>query len=193
MATPTQLSRPSRVIGDNDGDLVLVERCRTGDWSAFTELVIRYQRPIYNAAFWILRKPEDANDIAQAVFLRIAERLDEYDPRFKFFSWIYRIAVNESLNLLRRNAREDALDDDGDLAAPESGDPERQAGAAEVTRRIRSALTKLTPNDRVVLTLRHFSECSYEEIGQILDLNQKTVKSRLFEARQRLRALLGDL
>jgi RNA polymerase sigma-70 factor (ECF subfamily) len=193
MDPPAQLFRPWRVIADNEADLELIERCRKGDWSAFTELVVRYQRPIYNAAFWVLRNPEDANDIAQVVFLRIAERLDEYDPRFKFFSWIYRIAVNESLNLLRRHGREDALDDDVDVAGPESADPERQASAAEVTRRIRGALMKLAPNDRVVITLRHFSECSYEEIGQILDLDQKTVKSRLFEARQRLRALLGDL
>ncbi len=96
---------------DNDPDIALVERCRNGDWAAFTELVVRYQRPIYNAAFWMLRKAEDANDITQVVFLKVAERLDEYDPRFKFFSWIYRIAVNESLNLLRRNRREEALDE----------------------------------------------------------------------------------
>jgi RNA polymerase sigma-70 factor (ECF subfamily) len=188
-----QLSRPSRVIVNNDPDLALVERCRNGDWTAFTELVVRYQRPIYNAAFWVLRKPEDASDIAQIVFLKVAERLDEYDPRFKFFSWIYRIAVNESLNLLRRNGREEALDSEIDLPTSENADPERQASAAEVSRRIRSALMKMTPNDRVVLTLRHFSECSYEEIGQILDLDPKTVKSRLFEARQRLRELLSDL
>jgi RNA polymerase sigma-70 factor (ECF subfamily) len=178
---------------DNDPDLALVERCRNGDWAAFTELVVRYQRPIYNAAFWILRRPEDANDITQVVFLRIAERLDEYDPRFKFFSWIYRIAVNESLNLLRRNGREEALDDEIDIPGPESADPERQASAAELARRIRSALIKMKASDRVVLMLRHFSECSYEEIGQILDLDQKTVKSRLFEARHRLRDLLSDL
>ena len=178
---------------DNDADLALVERCRKGDWAAFTELVVRYQRPIYNAAFWILRKPEDANDITQVVFLKVAERLDEYDPRFKFFSWIYRIAVNESLNLLRRNGREEALDEEVDLPGSESADPERQASAAEVAGRIRSALMKMKPNERGVLMLRHFSDCSYEEIGHILDLDQKTVKSRLFEARNRLRDLLSDL
>jgi RNA polymerase sigma-70 factor (ECF subfamily) len=188
-----QLSRPSRVIEDNDTDIALVERCRNGDWTAFTELVVRYQRPVYNAAFWVLRKPEDANDIAQVVFLKVAEHLDEYDPRFKFFSWIYRIAVNESLNLLRRNGREEALDEEIDVPGPENADPERQASAAQVAGRIRSALMKMSPNDRIVLTLRHFSECSYDEIGKILDLDPKTVKSRLFEARQRLRNLLGDL
>jgi RNA polymerase sigma-70 factor, ECF subfamily len=178
---------------DNDPDFALVERCRNGDWAAFTELVVRYQRPIYNAAFWVLRSAEDANDITQVVFLKVAERLDQYDPRFKFFSWIYRIAVNESLNLLRRDGREEALDDEIDLPGPDSADPEQQASAAQVARRIRSALMKMTTNDRAVLTLRHFSECSYQEIGQILDLDQKTVKSRLFEARQRLRDLLRDL
>lgn len=188
-----QLSRPSRVIDDNDPDIVLVERCRNGDWTAFTDLVVRYQRPIYNAAFWVLRKAEDASDITQVVFLRVAERLDEYDPRFKFFSWIYRIAVNESLNLLRRNGHEESLDDEVPLPGPENADPERQASAAQVADRIRSALMKMTPNDRLVLTLRHFSECSYDEIGEILDLDPKTVKSRLFEARRRLRDLLGDL
>jgi len=178
---------------DNDADQTLVDRCRKGDRAAFTELVIRYQRPIYNAAFWMLRKAEDANDVTQEVFLKVAERLDEYDSQYKFFSWIYRIAVNESLNLLRRNKREDELDDDIDLPAPDSANPERQLGDAQLSRRIQGTLMRMSTNDRMVLTLRHFSECSYEEIGQILDLDEKTVKSRLFEARHRLRDLLKDL
>ena len=178
---------------DNDADHALVERCKRGDWSAFTELVVRYQRPIYNAAFWMLRRPEDAKDITQIVFLKVAERLDDYDPKFKFFSWIYRIAVNESLNLLRRNSREEALDDEVELPGRDDDDPERRAHDAEVSRRIESALMRMSTNDRMVLTLRHFSECSYQEIAEILDLDEKTVKSRLFEARQRLRDLLADL
>jgi RNA polymerase sigma-70 factor, ECF subfamily len=178
---------------DNDTDQALLERYRGGDREAFTALVVRYQRPIYNAAFWLTRRAEDASDIAQIVFLRVAERLDDYDPRYKFFSWIYRIAVNESLNLLRRNGREDALDDQVDIPDRESANPEWQLGEAEVSRRIQGALMTMTTNDRMVLTLRHFSECSYQEIGQILDLDEKTVKSRLFEARHRLAALLKDL
>jgi RNA polymerase sigma-70 factor (ECF subfamily) len=178
---------------DNDTDQALVERFRKGDREAFTELVIRYQRPIYNAAFWVLRKAEDASDITQIVFLRVAERLDEYDARYKFFSWIYRIAVNESLNLLRRNGREEALDDDIDLPGPASNDPERRANDAQQSARVQGALMRMSTNDRMLLTLRHFSECSYQEIGQVLDLDEKTVKSRLYEARQRLRNLLQEL
>ncbi len=188
-----QLSEPPRVIVDDDIDQTLVERYRNGDREAFTELVIRYQRPIYNAAFWILRKAEDASDVTQIVFLRVAERLDEYDGQYKFFSWIYRIAVNESLNLLRRNGREEELDDEIDFPASDNANPEHRVADAELCKRIQAALMRMTTNDRMVLSLRHFSECSYQEIAQILDVDEKTVKSRLFEARQRLRHLLKDL
>jgi DNA-directed RNA polymerase specialized sigma24 family protein len=81
------------LVGD-DSDLTLLQRYRAGDSAAFRQLVVRYERPIYNAAFWVLRSAEDARDVAQIVFMRVAERADEYDPRYKFFSWIYRIAVN---------------------------------------------------------------------------------------------------
>jgi RNA polymerase sigma-70 factor, ECF subfamily len=141
----------------------------------------------------MLRSSEDAKDITQTVFLKVAERLDEYDPKFKFFSWIYRIAVNESLNLLRRSGREEALDDDVELPGRDDDNPEQHAHNAQVARRIQGALMGMSTNDRMVLTLRHFSECSYQEIAEILDLDEKTVKSRLFEARQRLRDLLADL
>ena len=178
---------------DDDADKALVERFRNGDREAFTELVIRYQRPIYNAAFWVLRRPEDASDVTQNVFLRVAERLDDYDPRYKFFSWIYRIAVNESLNMLRRGKREEQIDDDAEFPGSDGDDPERRLGAAEVSARLRAALLRLPTAARMVMTLRHFSDCSYEEIGQILDIDEKTVKSRLYEARQRLREMLKDL
>jgi RNA polymerase sigma-70 factor (ECF subfamily) len=181
-----------RVIVNNDVDQALVERFRKGDREAFTELVVRYQRPIYNAAFWILRSADDARDIAQAVFLKVAEHLDEYDSQYRFFSWIYRIAVNESLNLLRRNGHEEALDEEADFPESESANPEARARAVERTRDIERALLSMSSADRAVIVLRHFSECSYQEIAQILDIDEKTVKSRLFEARNRLRSLLQD-
>lgn len=176
-----------------DEDRGLVERYRKGDREAFTELVVRYQRPVYNAAFWVLRHGEDASDVAQTVFLRAAERIDDYDPRFKFFSWIYRIAVNESLNWLRRREHSGELDEDAEQAADPDDDPAARASAGQRSRRLRSALMSLSANDRLVISLRHFHECSYAEMAQILDIEEKTVKSRLFEARQRLRGLLGDL
>jgi len=178
---------------ESDDDNELLQRFRKGDREAFAALVIRYQKPIYNAAYWVLRKSEDASDVTQTVFLKVVERLDDYDPQYKFFSWIYRIAVNESLNLLRRNGHDDELDDDADFEGPAGESPESQLGQLERSRRLQGALMHLSTNDRVVLTLRHFSECSYQEIAQVLEIDQKTVKSRLFDARQRLRAQLEDL
>jgi RNA polymerase sigma-70 factor (ECF subfamily) len=176
-----------------DDDQALVESCRNGDRAAFATLVTSYQRAIYNAAYRVLGNIEDANDITQVVFLRIAEHLHEYDPQYKFFSWIYRIAINESINLLRRNRREDQLDDEIELSGPDHASPEWQYGNGQLSDRVQRALMSMKSDHRVVLTLRHFSECSYQEIGQILGLEEKTVKSRLFEARQRLGELLKDL
>jgi RNA polymerase sigma-70 factor (ECF subfamily) len=176
-----------------DDDRALLMRFRGGDSAAFTELVVRYQRPIYNAALAILRRPEDASDVTQAVFLKIVERGDGYDPQYKFFSWLYRIAVNESLDLLRRGRREAPLDDDLDIADADGRGPEALLSHTEMSARIRRCVMSMAVNDRVVLSLRHFSDCSYEQMGEILDLDEKTVKSRLFEARRRLRGLLGDL
>ena len=176
---------------DEDDDRALVERFRLqGDREAFTQLVIRYQRPIYTAAFWVLRRAEDASDVSQTVFLKVAERIDDYDPRFKFFSWIYRIAVNESLNQLRRGGHEEPLDEDFDVADAGSADPEARLDASQRSAGLQRVLMNMATADRMVLSLRHFSECSYEEMAQILEIDVKTVKSRLFEARQRLRRLL---
>jgi RNA polymerase sigma-70 factor (ECF subfamily) len=178
---------------DKDSDLDLLARYRNGDRSAFARLVEKYQGPLYNAAYRVLGNPEDALDTTQVVFLRVAERLDEYDPQYRFFSWIYRIALNESLNLKRRNRREEPLDEEAEIQGADSASPEWQASETEISRHIQKALMSMTTQDRMVLTLRHFSECSYRDIGYILDLEEKTVKSRLFEARQRLSVLLKDL
>lgn len=189
----SQLLPASRVIVYQDTDWELVQRYRGGDRSAFTELMTRYQRPVYSAAFGVLHRAEDAKDITQDVFLKVVDRINEYDPQYKFFSWIYRIALNESFNLQRRNNRIDPRGVETSLPAAQRSNPENQAGDEQLRKRIRSALMRMSENDRTVLSLRHFSECSYETIGQILDLDEKTVKSRLFESRQRLRALLADL
>ena len=151
---------------------------------------MRYQRPIFNAAFWITKRSEDAGDVAQTTFLKAAERIDDYDPRYRFFSWIYRIAVNEALNQVRDHGHEDPLDDESDLSAPDSSDPARQIDERQRAQHLHAALMKLSVNDRAVITLRHFAEESYADIAIALDIEEKTVKSRLFDARQRLRQLL---
>jgi len=172
-----------------ESDEELVHRCRGGDSSAFRVLVDRYEKPLYNAAYRVLGNADDARDVTQVAFMEVAERLTDYDPSHRFFSWIYRITVNAALNLLRRKGREQprAEDELGPV------DPESRAAESEASRRIQRALMQMSADHRVVLTLRHFSDCSYREIGLILEIEEKTVKSRLFEARQRLRELLHDL
>jgi RNA polymerase sigma-70 factor (ECF subfamily) len=174
-------------------EIALVESCKKGDRAAFAILVTRYQKPVYNAAYRVLGNSDDASDIAQIVFLKVSERLHEYDEQYKFFSWVYRIAINEAIDLLRKNRREEPLGDETELPGPEHGNPEQQYEAAQLSARIQNALMKLKIDDRTVLTLKHFSGCSYREIGDILGIEEKTVKSRLFEARQRLGELLRDL
>jgi len=191
--TATQPFPAAGVIAEGDADEDLVERCLDGDAGAFTILVKRYQRPIYNAAYRVLGREEDAADVTQTVFLKVAEHLRDFDPSHRFFSWIYRIAVNEALTLLRRAGRDEPMAEDAEFEAPAAHQPERQVAEAQAARRIQKVLMGMRPADRAVIALRHFAECSYEEIAHILDIDVKTVKSRLFEARSRMRVLLEDL
>ena len=172
----------------NSRDQVLIKRCQQGDRRALEELLAQYQRPVYNAAFRMLGNPEDASDITQSVFLKAFENLDRYNPKYKFFSWIYRIAINESINQINRGKREQALDETMPSAA--SG-PAEQTESDALSQRIQEALMTLQEDYRVVIVLRHFSELSYREISEILHIPEITVKSRLYSARQLLKDRLG--
>jgi RNA polymerase sigma-70 factor (ECF subfamily) len=168
-------------------DLTLVERCRRGDRGGFAELVTRYQKAVFNAALRLLHDAEDARDVAQNTFLKAFEHLAEYDPSFKFYSWLYRIAINESLNALK--SRKPRVQISGE-EADESPGPDRFAEGHEAHRAIEGALMHLTPELRAVVVLRHLTQLSYQDIGEILQIPEKTVKSRLYSARQLLREQL---
>lgn len=177
------------MVSDDENDQAALTAFRHGDRTAFVGLVERYHRPIYNAAYTILRRADDATDVTQTVFLRVIERLDDYDPTYRFFSWLYRIAINEALDVLRRNRRENPLDEALDVPDLEGRDPESLLDQSQQQARLREYLMRLPTGDRTVLTLRHFAELSYDEIGAVLEIDAATVKSRLFEARKRLRRL----
>jgi RNA polymerase sigma-70 factor, ECF subfamily len=170
-----------------DADWTVVQRCREGDRRACEQLVLRYQKPVYNAALRLLRNPEDARDVAQTAFLKAFEHLADYDPRFKFYSWIYRIAVNEALDTLRaRKPCEEIRDDEVD----ETAGPEQLVEGEQIGRAIEGALVRIKPELRTVIVLRHFLHLSYHDMSDILQLPEKTVKSRLHDARQVLRQAL---
>ena len=170
-----------------DPDARLVRACRNGDRVAFETLLTRYEKLIYNVAMRMLRHPDDARDVTQTTFLRVFEKLDQFDFEHKFYSWIYRIAINESIDILNGRQRFDTLEEEGVDDGPGPHDAYRagQSGA-----RIQEALMKLSLEHRAVITLRHFTECTYQDMAGILGIPEKTVKSRLFSARQLLRQQL---
>jgi len=168
-------------MNSNNRDLALVERCQRGDRKALEELVGFYEKPVFNAAYRILGNPDDAADATQVVFMKAFEHLGQYDPKYKFFSWIYRIAINESINQLKRGRNQQSLDDT-EISATRSPDATVEAG--DLSREIQGGLMELTEDYRTVIVLRHFSECSYAQISDILQIPEKTVKSRLYSARQ---------
>ena len=146
-----------------------------------------YERPVYNVAYRIVGNPDDAADVTQAVFLKTFEQLDQYKPEFKFFSWIYRIAINEAINQIKRNANHVSLDD---REISDTRSPDDFVSAEDISRNIQESLMELREDYRTVVVLRHFSECSYRQISEILHIPEKTVKSRLYSARQLMKEKL---
>lgn len=169
-------------------DAELVRQCIEGRSHAFEVLLQRYEKPVYNVALRILGHAEDARDVAQTVFLRAWRSLDSYDPAYRFFSWIYRIAVNEALDAAGRRRPVERLSEYERSAGPSPSAALDDAQASAVVRR---ALAGLPPEARAVIVLRHYLGLSYREIAETLGVPEKTVKSRLFTARERLRAVLA--
>ena len=172
----------------DEQDRALVRAFLEGQRDAANGLVDRYQKRLFNLALRMTHDVQDAEDVTQTVFLNAFLKLRTYDPRYRFFSWIYRMTVNESLNLLKRRKRSLSLEDGPDI--PVAGAP--PDGVAEAEDRVGKALMGLEPNDRAVVVLKHFLFFSYQEIAAVLEIPVKTVKSRLYTARERLRLMLRE-
>jgi len=166
----------------------VVARCLAGDTAAFAQLVERYERVLFSVALRMLGNPEDARDATQDAFVKVFQRLHDYKPEHRFFSWIYRILTNECLNALR--ARRPQEPDIPEMAITSGA---LEALELEERRRaVQTAIGALPADYRDVLILRHFAELSYEEVADTLAIPVKTVKSRLYTARQQLgQRLLG--
>lgn len=168
-------------------DATLVERSAEGDAEAFEALVTRHHRVLFSVALRILGNYEDASDATQSAFIKAYEKLGTFDRQFRFFSWIYRILLNECLNARRNRRQHDEVTPD--LAI--GGNPLEALEASERRRRVQAALLALPVEYRVVVVLRHFGGLSYDEIAATLTVPARTVKSRLYTARQRLIELLA--
>ncbi len=183
-------------------ELALVKRARQGDLAAYDELVRRYQERIYATIYHMTSNHEDANDLAQEAFIKAYHALKSFKGGSSFYTWVYRIAVNKTINYLkqRKNKAQMSLDDldfnaehDPDLVALISDKtPRREVNLAELQEKLNTAMQKLSEPHRLVVTLHDVQGLSHEEIADIMDCNIGTVRSRLFYARQQLQAYLSD-
>jgi len=161
-----------------------VQDCLSGKTEAFEMIVERHQKAIFNAALRMVEDYEDAQDITQTVFVKAFDKLSSYNPKFKFFSWIYKMTMNESINFLNQRKHHEELHPG--LFSKEKT-PEEKLEQAILSDKVQDALMCLQPEYRATVVLRHFEEFSYREIAFILEIPEKTVKSRLFSARQLLK------
>lgn len=199
MAEPIERPQPDSPAPEESE---LVSRARRGDLTAYDELIRRYQERIYATIYHMTANHEDANDLAQESFLKAYQALKSFKGGSSFYTWLYRIAVNKTINFLkqRKNRQHMSLNDidfqaehDPDLVALISDKtPRREAGLTELQEKLNEALLKLSEPHRLVVILHDVQGLSHEEIAKVMDCNIGTVRSRLFYARQQLQAYLAD-
>jgi len=170
-------------------EIEMVTDCQNGDKKALATLVEHMQKPIYNVAYRMLGTPDEAADVTQTTFLKVFENIQKFDPKYRLFSWTYRIAMNEAIDQLKRRNRTEPLEE-----SPKSNTelPQEAAARSQLSDDVQATLMELTEDQRAVIVLRYFSDCSYQDISQILRLPGKTVKSRLFTARQQMKDKLNQ-
>ena len=180
----------------------LVRRAREGDLSAYDELVRRYQERIYATVYHMTANHEDANDLAQESFIKAYQSLKSFKGDSSFFTWLYRIAVNKTINFLKQRKKRVHLSlNDLDFNVEHNPEfvslvsentPRREAKLAELQEKLNEAMLKLSEPHRLVVILHDVQGLSHEEIGKLMDCNTGTVRSRLFYARQQLQGHLSD-
>jgi RNA polymerase sigma-70 factor (ECF subfamily) len=186
-------------------DAVLIEQYRKGDSEAMERLVLRYQNRIYNVILKICADPDDAAELTQETFVKVIENLDRFEGRSSFYTWIFRIAVNLTLNYCQRSSKLEfkSLDaeqqqDDSKvkqvlkdfLSDDSSPDPAAEAQNKELYRIAARALMELDETHRAVIVLRDIEGMSYARIAEVLDIELGTVRSRLSRARSKMRDIL---
>ena len=177
------MGRPTRT---DDRDLV--RRIRDGDAEALRAIVERYQDRIFSLIYGIVRDRHEVEDVAQEVFLKVYTRIQAFDERSKFYTWLYRVAANAAKDHVKKRSRRPAVALKEDDVIPSTGDnPVGHAAAAETRRLVREAIAALPLRYREVLTLRELDGLSYNEIAGVLKISIGTVESRLHRARAKLK------
>jgi len=189
-------------LSTGEGDAAQLALALAGDRDAFRVLVERHSRTLFRLAFRMTGNEQDAEEVVQEAFLRAYRRLDRFESRANFGTWVYRIAVNCSLDLLRRRKPQEELRapddrDTGDEAvlevAASDPTPDRLALSGEIGEQVNIALTKLSPMERAAFMMRHDQGMSIEEIGRVLGTSMNATKNSVFRAVQKLRQELEPL
>lgn len=176
----------------------VVVAAQGGDEQAFERIVEHYQRPVFAIAYRMTCDAGRAEDLAQDVFLRVWRKLGTFRPDQPLRPWLLRLATNVCINALRKRRLPVVsvqTDDGADPREPQARDPEASelASRRELAEQLEGAIAQLPEDYRVIVTLRHVEEMSYEEIAEALGRPVGTVKVRLFRARERLRRILGPV
>jgi RNA polymerase sigma-70 factor (ECF subfamily) len=182
-------------------DQAAVERARSGDADAFRVLVERHSRALFRLAFRMTGSESDAEDVVQETFLRAYRQLGKFDERASFGTWLYRIAANYSLDLvrarIRRSEQSPGLEPGAEdpVLSARSGDPapDRLALSGEVREHLAAAMDELTAAERTAFVMRHFEGMSIEEVGRMLGCQPGAAKHSVFRAVQKLRRALEPL
>ncbi len=200
-------SVPPNAAGAAIDDRELVEAAKKGDRNAFRALFERYQRRAYSLAYGVVRNPDDALDVVQDAFIKAHRYLDKFEGSSSFYTWLYRIVMNLSIDHIRKNRRSRAVDfsdqtvkeDDGRVGEDDllprilGGNPGRALQDKEIRARIEAALSELSDNHRAVLVMRELEGLSYEEMARVMNCSKGTIMSRLFHARRNMQKRLLDL
>jgi RNA polymerase sigma-70 factor, ECF subfamily len=187
-------SNPKGRAAESERDHELIVRAQRGDGGAFRELVERHRRRAFAIAIGLVRDEEDASEIVQEAFFRVYRGLPAFNGAASFFTWLYRIVKNLSIDLMRRPAwqRELALEevDGGFDACLDEADPGDMLRRREIAERIEAALEALPPYHRGVILMREVEGMSYEEMAEAMGVSKGTIMSRLFHARKKLQRAL---
>jgi RNA polymerase sigma-70 factor (ECF subfamily) len=181
---------PGGEVSSRDEEREAIEASRRGEREAFDRLVVRYQRDVYRLCYRFVNNHEDANDLAQEVFLRAWRAIPRFRGESSLSTWLYRIAVNACLNFraLRRPPTQELPDA---VADPVPG-VEARLESDDEARRVRAAIARLPEKQRATLILKVYHELTHEEVAQILGSSVGTVKANLFHALRNLRRLVAE-
>lgn len=170
----------------------VVERAREGDPAAFQTLVERHSGDVFRLAFRMTRHEEDAEDVVQETFIRAYKRLEHFEGRANFKTWLYRVTANTAIDLLRRRKRAESRSEPLDHVEPGvSAGQERALFGSQVRDHIELALTGLTDLERAAFVLRHCEDLSLKEISATLDITLNATKQAIFRAVRKLRTTLA--